>query len=58
MAGEEKALSCRNIGRGEAESVLARIGGRECEFAGTTAALRDNTMIIVEDFVDGYEQAL
>ena len=49
------------VGRGargcEAEPVLARVCGREGEAALGGAALRDDAVVVVEDLLDGYEDA-
>lgn len=49
------------MGRGargrEAEPVLARVCGREGEAALGGAALRDDAVVVVEDLLDGYEDA-
>ena len=59
-----RRLSVRHpdaVGRGarrrEAEPVLARVRGREGEAALGGAALRDDAMVVVEDLLDGYEDA-
>jgi hypothetical protein len=38
--------------------VVARISGGEGEFADAAAALLHDAVVVVEDFVDGYEDAL
>jgi hypothetical protein len=38
--------------------VVAGVGGGEGEFAAAAAALRHDAVVVVEDFVDGYEDAL
>ena len=38
--------------------MVACVGGCEDEFAGGRGALRDDAVVIVEGFVDGYEDAL
>ena len=49
------------VGRGargrEAEPVLARVCGREGEAALGGAALRDDTVVVIKDLLDGYEDA-
>ena len=57
-AGEEEAGGGGDVGRGEAEAVVAGVGGGEGEFAGGGGALGDDTVVVVEGFVDGYEDAL
>lgn len=57
-AGEEEAGGCGDVGRGEADAVLAGVGGGEGEFAEPGAALGDDAVVAVEDFVDGDEDAL
>lgn len=57
-AAEEEAGSCGNVGGCEAEAVLAGVGGGEGEFAGRLAALGDDAVVVVEDFVYSYEDAL
>ena len=57
-AGEEVAGGGGDVSGGEAEAVVARVGGGEGEFAGAGAALGDDAVVVVEGFVDGYEDAL
>lgn len=47
-----------DVGGREAESMLARVGGCEGEFAIGPAALGDNTVVVVEQLVDGDVDAL
>ena len=58
VAAEEVAGEGGDVGRGEAEAVVAGVGGGEGEFAGAGAALRDDAVVVVEGFVDGDEDAL
>ena len=55
---EEEAGSRGHVGRGEAEAVVAGVGGGEDEFAAALGALGDDAVVVVEGFVDGYEDAL
>jgi len=55
---EEEAGGCGHVGRGEAEAVVAGVGGGEDEFAAALGALGDDAVVVVEGFVDGYEDAL
>lgn len=57
-AAEEEARSCWDVGWCETEAVLAGIGGGEGEFAGGLAALGDDAVVVVENFVDSDEDAL
>ena len=57
-AVEEEAGGCGHVGRGEAEAVVAGVGGGEDEFAAALGALGDDAVVVVEGFVDGYEDAL
>lgn len=57
-AGEEEARRRGDVGRREAQAVVAGVGGREDEFAGGGGALRDDAVVVVEGFVDGDEDAL
>jgi len=57
-AGEEEPGGRGDVGRGEAEAVVARVRGREGEFACAGAALRDDAVVVVEGFVDGDVDAL
>jgi len=55
---EEEAGGRGHVGRGEAEAVVAGVGGGEDEFAAAFGALGDDAVVVVEGFVDGYEDAL
>jgi hypothetical protein len=55
---EEEARCCGDVGRCEAEAVVAGVGGCEDEFAAGGGALGDDTVVVVEGFVDGDEDAL
>ena len=57
-AVEEEAGGRGHVGRGEAEAVVAGVGGGEDEFAAALGALGDDAVVVVEGFVDGYEDAL
>jgi hypothetical protein len=54
----EKAAGCGHVGGCEAEAVVAGVGGGEDEFPGGFGALGDDAVVVVEGFVDGYENAL
>lgn len=43
----------RDVQRGEAQAVVAGVGGTEGELAGRRASLVDDTVVVVEDLVDG-----
>lgn len=58
LAGEEEAAGRGHVGGCEAEAVVAGVGGGEDEFAAGLGALGDDTVVVVEGFVDGYEDAL
>ena len=45
------------VGGREADAVVAGVGGAEGEFAGVRAFGVDDAVVVVEDFVDGYEDA-
>lgn len=45
------------VGGREADAVVAGVGGAEGEFAGMRAFGVDDAVVVVEDFVDGYEDA-
>lgn len=45
------------VGGREADAVVAGVGGAEGEFAGVGAFGVDDAVVVVEDFVDGYEDA-
>ena len=49
--------SSAGIGGREADAVVAGVGGAEGEFAGVRAFGVDDAVVVVEDFVDGYEDA-
>ena len=55
---EEVAGGCGHVGGREAQAVVAGVGGGEDEFAGGFGALGDDAVVVVEGFVDGYEDAL
>ena len=55
---EEETRGRGHVGWGEAEAVVAGVGGSEDEFAAGLGALGDDAVVVVEDFVDGYEDAL
>jgi hypothetical protein len=57
-AVEEEARGGGNVGGREAEAVVAGVGGCEDEFAARGGALGDDAVVVVEGFVDGYEDAL
>jgi hypothetical protein len=57
-AVEEEAGGRRHVGGREAEAVIAGVGGGEDEFATGLGALGDDAVVVVEGFVDGYEDAL
>jgi hypothetical protein len=57
-AVEEEAGRGGHVGRREAEAVVAGVGGCEDEFAAGGGALGDDAVVVVEGFVDGYEDAL
>jgi hypothetical protein len=57
-AVEEEARGCGHVGGREAEAVVAGVGGCEDEFAARGGALGDDAVVVVEGFVDGYEDAL
>lgn len=54
----EEAAGRGHVGWGEAEAVVAGVGGGEDEFAAAFGALGDDAVVVVEGFVDGYEDAL
>ena len=58
VAAEEVAAEGGDVGGGEAEAVVTGVGGGEGEFTRAAAALVDDAVVIVEDFVDGYGDAL
>ena len=45
------------VGGREADAVVAGVGGAEGEFAGVGTFGVDDAVVVVEDFVDGYEDA-
>lgn len=53
----EPALGRRDVGRGEADTVVARVGSGEGEAALRVSALRDDAVVVVEDFVDADVEA-
>lgn len=57
-AAEEKAGGRGNVGGGKAQAVFAGVGCGEGELAIGAATLRDNAVIVVEEFIDGYVDAL
>lgn len=57
-AVEEVAGGRGDVGGREAETVVAGVGGGEDEFAAGLGALGDDAVVVVEGFVDGYEDAL
>jgi hypothetical protein len=57
-AVKEEAGCCGHVGGCEAEAVVAGVGGCEDEFAAGGGALGDDAVVVVEGFVDGYEDAL
>ena len=57
-AVEEEARGCGHVGGREAEAVVAGVGGCEDEFAAGGGALGDDAVVVVEGFVNGYEDAL
>lgn len=46
-----------NVLRGDAEPVLTAVGGAEGKFSSVGAALCDDAVVVVEGFLDGYEDA-
>ena len=58
LAGEEEAAGRGHVGGREAEAVVTGVGGGEDEFAAGLGALGDDAVVVVEGFVDGYEDAL
>lgn len=57
-AVEEETRGRGHVGWGEAEAMVAGVGGGEDEFAAAFGALGDDAVVVVEGFVDGYEDAL
>jgi hypothetical protein len=57
-AVEEEARGCGHVSGREAETVVAGVGGCEDEFAAGGGALGDDAVVVVEGFVNGYEDAL
>jgi len=57
-AVEEEAGGRGHVGGREAEAVVAGVGGGEDEFAAGLGALGDDAVVVVEGFVDGYEDTL
>jgi hypothetical protein len=55
---EEVPAGCGHVGGCEAEAVVAGVGGGEDEAAAGFGALGDDAVVVVEGFVDGYEDAL
>lgn len=55
---EEVAGGRGHVGRREAQAVVAGVGGGEDEFTAGLGALGDDAVVVVEGFVDGYEDAL
>jgi hypothetical protein len=51
VLGGEPRSAARAGRRGEADLVVASIGGGECKAARSSAALRNDTMIVVEYFL-------
>jgi hypothetical protein len=56
--GEQEATGRGYVGGREAQAVVASVGGGEDEFAAGLGTLGDDAVVVVEDFVDGYEDAL
>lgn len=54
VLGALPGLAARGRRRREAELVVARVGGREGEAALLVAALRDDAVVVVEDFLRGF----
>ena len=52
LATGQPSLGRGDVGRGEADSVVTRIGSAEGEAALCGAALAHNAVVVVEDFVD------
>jgi hypothetical protein len=55
---EEVPAGCRDVGGREAEAVVAGVGSGEDEAPAGFGALGDDAVVVVEGFVDGYEDAL
>jgi hypothetical protein len=53
----EPALGGGNVGRGEADAVVAGVCGGEGKAAFVVAALGDDAVVVVEDFVDADVEA-
>lgn len=52
LSASQPALARGNVGRGEADAVVARVGGAEGEAALGSSALADDAVVVVESLVD------
>lgn len=58
VAAEKESGGGGDVGRCEAQAVVAGVSGGESEFAAAGAPLVDDAVVVVEDFVDGYGDTL
>lgn len=52
LAAEPAGVAC-GVRGGEADAVVARVGGGEGDFAAGLAAAGDDAVVVVEDFLGG-----